>query len=212
MSNQFLAPPRPGYVNPDHIVPLSPPPRPPFAQYHSHTSTIPSTPHTPYPPPSNPSKTLQPTSCLPPYLTLAPRLLLTTLTPCLLPFILTIAHLVQNRNSTSTLATSLKSSLLSACNGLATGAASLQTLPRYLAMQTNDEVVRATQASILAVGAGLMDCVTIVETVVGFIVDTYRSMLLCTIELAVRGTLEILIGAVQVVSSLSPPGTTADQV
>jgi hypothetical protein len=201
MSNQFLAPPRPGYINPDHVIPLSPPIRPPFEHYHSNTSTIPPTPQTPYPPPPNPSKTQQSmTSSLPPYLTLPPRLLLTTLTPCLLPFILTIAHLLQIRNSTSTLAASLKSSLLSACNGLATGAASLQTLPRYLAMQTNDEVVRATQASILAVGEGLMDCVTIVETVVGFIVDTYRSMLLCTIELAVRGTLEILIGAVQLVS------------
>lgn len=45
-----------------------------------------------------------------------------------------------------------------------------------------------------------MDAITIIEAVVNFIVDTYRSMLLCTIELAVRGTLEILISAVQNVS------------
>jgi hypothetical protein len=208
MSTQqdFLSPPRPGYINPDYIVPLSPPIRPPFAHYHSAASTLPATPQTPYPPAqqAGTKSPVPPQSTLPPYLTLPPRLLLTTLTPCLLPFILTIAHLIQNRNSTSTLASSLKSSLLSACNGLATGAASLQTLPRYLALQTNDEMVRATQASILAVGVALMDCVTIVETVVGFIVDSYRSMLLCTIELAVRGTLEILIGAVEVVSPLHP--------
>ncbi len=71
-------------------------------------------------------------------------------------------------------------------------------------MQTNDEVVRATQASILALGAALIDSITIIETVLTFVLDTYRSMLLCTIELAVRGTLDILIGAVEVVSSLLP--------
>lgn len=67
-------------------------------------------------------------------------------------------------------------------------------------MQTNEQAVRATQASILAIGAVLGDCVTIIEVVVTFIVDTYRSLLLCTIELVVRGTLEVVIEAVKQVS------------
>jgi hypothetical protein len=113
---------------------------------------------------------------------------------------LTIAHLLQNRTSTASLAESLKGSLLAACGGIATGAAGLLTMPRYLAIQTNHQAVRATQASILAIGAAISDCVTIIETVVTFMVDTYRSMLMCTIELAVRGTLEVVIGAVQTVS------------
>lgn len=71
-------------------------------------------------------------------------------------------------------------------------------------MQTNQEAIRATQASILAIGTMLMDAIAIIEAVVNFIVDTYRSMLLCTIELAVRGTLEILISAVQTVSKELP--------
>ncbi|EIW65808.1 hypothetical protein TREMEDRAFT_35889 [Tremella mesenterica DSM 1558] len=197
----YLRPPRPNFVNPDHVIPLSPPPRPPFARYHT-ASTLPSTPHTPFPPsektppPPPPSES----TGLTPFLGLSPRLILATLSPALLPLILTIAHLIQTRSSTASLAASLKSSILSACDGLAQGAASIQMLPRYLAMQTNDEVVRATQASILAIGAGLIDCVTIIETVVGFIVDTYRSMLLCTIQLAIQGTLEVVIGAVQVIS------------
>lgn len=66
-------------------------------------------------------------------------------------------------------------------------------------MQTNDEVLRATQASILLAGTALIDCVTVIEKVTDFIVDTYRSLLLCTIELVVRGTLEVVIGAVQTV-------------
>lgn len=200
-----LAPPRPGYLNPEYVVPLSPADRPPFSRYHS-SSTIPNTPRTPYPPAAQTSQMVGFTprsGGLMPYLTLPPRLLLTTLSPALLPLILTIAHLIQNRSSTESLAASLRSSLLSACSGLAKGAASLQTIPRYLAMQTNEEVVRATQASILALGSLLMDCITIIETVVGFIVDTYRSLLMCTLELAIRGTLEVLIAAVREVSSQS---------
>ncbi|WWD21193.1 hypothetical protein CI109_105677 [Kwoniella shandongensis] len=195
----LLRPPQ-RFVNPDDIIPLTPPPtRPPFSHYQSST-TLPATPHTPYSPiaPSN-QRDPSPTP-LRPYLSLSPRILLTFFSSALLPMILTIAHLIQNRSSTATLAASLKSSVLSACAGIAKGAASIQSMPRYLAMQTNEEAVRITQASILATGTMLIDAITITEVVVNFIVDTYRSMLLCTIELAVRGTLEILIDAVQTIS------------
>ncbi|KIR40320.1 plasma membrane fusion protein PRM1 [Cryptococcus deuterogattii 99/473] len=188
--------PPPKFVNSDEIIPLSPPARTPFAQYVA--SPLPATPHTAYSPPSSSQQSA--TTSLRPYLTLLPRIMLTFFSPCLLPMILTIFHLIQNRSSTASLATSLKSSVLSTCSGLAKGAASIKTLPRYLAMQTNQEAIRATQASILAIGTMLMDAITIIEVVVNFIVDTYRSMLLCTIELAVRGTLEILISAVQAIS------------
>ena len=208
MSTQgdHLAPPPRRWVDPQADVPLSPV-RPPFEHYHS-SSTLPTTPITPFPPgaPSgrsgSPRTDMGSSTRLQPYLTLQPRLLLVFLTPAVLPLILTITHLFLNRSSTASLADTLRSSLLSACDGLAQGAASLQSMPRYLAMQTNQEVLRATQASILAIGVMLMDSITIIETVVTFIVDTYRSMLLCTIELAVRGSLELLIGAVKTVSCM----------
>ncbi|KAL7421046.1 plasma membrane fusion protein prm1 [Cryptotrichosporon argae] len=195
--SDYLAPPKASFVNPDHVIPISPPPRPPFQHYLS-SETLPATPRTPWAAAStsSPGSPRQ----LRPFLSLVPRLLLTTVSPCLLPLILTIAHLIQTRSSTATLASELKSVLSSACSGIATGAASLVSLPRYLAMQTNDEVVRTTQASILAIGAALIDCITIIEEVITFIVDTYRSVLLCTIELAVRGTLDILIYVVEVIS------------
>lgn len=62
-------------------------------------------------------------------------------------------------------------------------------------------MVRAAQATIRGVGSVLMDVVTVVEVVVIFMLDTYRSLLMCTIELAVRGTLELMIGAVKGVST-----------
>lgn len=207
-SNNHLAPPQAGYINPDHVVPLSPAIRPPFQHYHS-TSTLPPTPHTPYPGQSAGARSSHMTTTstgayqstpLRPYLTLAPRLLLASISPALLPLVLSIAHLLQNRSSTASLADTLRASFLSACAGLAKGAASLQTLPRYIAMKTNEQMIRTSQAMILAVGAGLMDIITIINVVVEFMIDTYRSLLLCTIELAVRGTLEIMIEAVRTVS------------
>ena len=204
----YLAPPPVGSVNPDHHIPLSPAIRPLFQHYHS-TSTLPPTPHTPFPPPNHlpglvsPTRSASHASSTPlrPYLTLAPRLLLATLSPALLPLILTIAHLLQNRSSTASMADTLRGSLLSACTGLAKGAASLQMMPRFIAIKTNEQMLRTSQAMILAVGSGLMDIITIINVVVEFMIDTYRSLLLCTIELAVRGTLEVVIEAVRTVSS-----------
>jgi hypothetical protein len=37
------------------------------------------------------------------------------------------------------------------------------------------------------------------ETVIAFMIDTYRSLLMCTIEFIVRGVLAALIGIVQTV-------------
>jgi hypothetical protein len=215
MADDHLAPPHASYVNPDYTVPLTPPSRPPFAHYHS-SSTLPATPQTPYPLGADPNRPdaitpNPPTSALREFLGLRARILLTTLSPALLPLALTIAHLIQNRSSTASLAASLKGSLLAACSGLATGAAGLLTIPRYLAMQTNEQAIRTTQASILAIGAAIGDCVTIIEVVVTFIVDTYRSLLLCTIELVVRGTLEILIQAVKTVSFATGRRVTGSQ-
>lgn len=43
--------------------------------------------------------------------------------------------------------------------------------------------------------------ITIMEQVINFMIDTYRSLLLCTIVFAVQGTLAILLAAVQLVSA-----------
>jgi hypothetical protein len=93
--------------------------------------------------------------------------------------------------------------MYAACTGLAQGAGTLQTISRYMAMQTNEQMVRVTQGMIRATGMGLIHMVTIIETVVIFVINTYRGLLVCTIELAVRGTLELMIGAVRGVSPKS---------
>ena len=163
-----------------YAVPLTPAaPRPPFATYQS-ASTLPAA----YLPPSPSSTSPRSPSSHPgltPYLGLPTRLLLASLSPALLPIILTIVHLSTNRRSTADMADSLRSSMYAACTGLAKGAGTLQTIPRYMAMQTNEQMVRVTQGLIRATGMGLIHMVTIVEVVVIFVINTYRSLLVCTI-------------------------------
>lgn len=114
----------------------------------------------------------------------------------------TVAHLVQTRASTATLAANLKHDVLSACGGLATGASILQSIPRYLAMQTNAELLRAARQTVMGVGLALMDIILVIEAVLKFVIDMYRSLLMCVIQLVVQGTLSVLIGAVEAVSRL----------
>jgi len=172
---------------------------------HTGSTPLPATPVTPYAPvapyrPQPNGSEVEEQKGLRPFLSMGGRMWLTAFNPALLPLIFTIVHLAQTRSSTNDLAASLKDSVLKACQSLAKGAGSLQTLPRYLAMQTNEQVLKATRATVLGTGLALMLCVQVIEAVVNFIIDTYRSLLLCTIQLVVQGSLEILIAAVQEIS------------
>lgn len=182
-------------------IPLTPPSRPPFSRYISATSTLSGTPQTPYPPRHSPSlKHHDDCSPLQAHLGLPSRVILTIFALPLILFLVTTIHLISSASATQALADSYRAQLLSSCNGIQTGFSSLHSLPRYLALQSNAELVKAVQASILGLGVVLAISITIMETVITFMIDIYRSMLMCTIELAVRGTLEVVIGAVQVVS------------
>lgn len=135
-----------------------------------------------------------------PFLGFGPRVLLTTISPALLPLVFTVVHLIATRSSTQKLASTLKDKVMAACNGIANGAGGLQAVPRYLAMQTNKEILRATRATVMAAGEVLMVCLTIIEKVIGFIIDMYRSLLLCTIQLVVHTAMAVIVGAIDLVS------------
>lgn len=135
-----------------------------------------------------------------PFLGLGPRMLLTTLSPALLPLIFTVVHLLVTRSNTERLAATLKEKIQAACQGIATGAGSLQAIPRYLAMQTNKEVIRAARATVMAAGEVLIISLTIIEKVIDAIIALYRSLFLCTLQLAVQASIDALIKAVGLVS------------
>ncbi len=70
-------------------------------------------------------------------------------------------------------------------------------MPRFMALATNDQIVDAVNASMFAAQEALILSLTIMEAIMNFIVDIYRSTFLCFLELAIGGGLSLIIGATQ---------------
>lgn len=73
-----------------------------------------------------------------------------------------------------------------------------------MALATNDSIIDAVNASMKAAQEALILSLTIMEALINFVVDTYRSTFLCFLELVVGGGLSLIIGATQEVRLTSP--------
>ncbi|KAG8928369.1 plasma membrane fusion protein prm1, partial [Tulasnella sp. 417] len=87
--------------------------------------------------------------------------------------------------------------LLSSCNSAQTAATVAASLPRYMAEGTNEGIEKAVNNAVDAAKATMIFSLTALEGIIEFVIDIYRSTFLCFLELAVRGTLSVLIGATQ---------------
>ncbi|KAG5641513.1 hypothetical protein DXG03_004829 [Asterophora parasitica] len=135
-------------------------------------------------------------STLTPYLQLSHRLSLTWLAYPILSLLFIAFRLQLSLASANDSVASAKSNLLASCKAAEKAATAASSLPRYLAIASNDQIVDAVNATLRGVRATLVLALTIMEVVINFIIDIYRSTLLCFLELVVRGGLAILIGAV----------------
>jgi hypothetical protein len=95
---------------------------------------------------------------------------------------------------------SVKSDLLASCLAAEHAATSAASMPRYMAIATNEQFVDAVNGAIAGAQDVLVLSLTVMEAIINFIVDIYRSTFLCFLELVVRGGLELLISATQAVS------------
>jgi hypothetical protein len=92
---------------------------------------------------------------------------------------------------------SAKNDLLASCKAAEQAATAAASMPRYLAIATNEQFADAINGSMDAAQSALVLSLTVMEAIIDFIIDTFRSTLLCFVELVVRGGLAILISAVQ---------------
>ncbi len=76
------------------------------------------------------------------------------------------------------------------------------SLPRYLAASSNEQIADAVNGTMNAARAALVLALTILEGVLNFVIDIYRSTFFCFLELVVQGGLSVLIGAVNEVCNL----------
>ncbi|KIY61770.1 hypothetical protein CYLTODRAFT_495068 [Cylindrobasidium torrendii FP15055 ss-10] len=131
-----------------------------------------------------------------PYLTLPYLYSLSWLAYPIISLIFVAFRLQSSLDSTNNAIDSAKANLISACKAAEEAATSTASMPRYLALAMNEQYSDAVNASLNAARATLVVSLTIMEAIINFIIDIYRSTLLCFVELVIRGGLAIMIGAV----------------
>jgi hypothetical protein len=136
-------------------------------------------------------------SGLTPYLQLSHILSLTWLAYPILSLIFIAFRLNLSSESGQTAINNAKADLLTGCQAAQRAASSAASMPRFMALATNDQIVDAVNGSMDAAREALILSLTIMEAVINFVVDTYRSTFLCFLELVVRGGLSLIIGATQ---------------
>ncbi|EIW63269.1 pheromone-regulated protein PRM1 [Trametes versicolor FP-101664 SS1] len=136
-----------------------------------------------------------------PYLQLPHLLSLTWLAYPILSLVFVVFRLLLSSASVQDAVTNAKSELLTSCKAAERAATGAASMPRYMAAATNQQITDAVNGTMNAARATMVLALTIMEAIINFIIDTYRSTFLCFLELVVRGGLSILIGAVDELNS-----------
>jgi len=135
-------------------------------------------------------------STLTPYLQLPHLLSLTWIAYPILSLAFIAFRLHLSLDSANDSIASAKDGLLASCKAAETAATSAASMPRYLAIASNEQFVHVVNGSLNAARETLVLALTAMEGIINFIVDIYRSTFLCFLELIVRGSLALLLGAV----------------
>ena len=137
------------------------------------------------------------TTTLTPYLQLPHLLSLTWLAYPVLSLIFVAFRVQLSLASAQNGIATAKNDLLASCNAAEQAATAAASMPRYMALATNKQFADAVNGSMDGARAALVMALTVMEAIINFIIDTYRSTFLCFLELVVRGGLSIVIAAVQ---------------
>lgn len=149
------------------------------------------------PPPVYDSTTPVSNSGLTPYLQLSHILSLTWLAYPILSLIFVAFRLQLSSDSAQNTVENAKGDLLAGCLAAQQAASSAVSMPRLMAIATNEQIADAVNASMNGARAALVLSLTAMEAIINFIVDIYRSTFLCFLELVVGGGLSLIIGATQ---------------
>lgn len=136
-----------------------------------------------------------------PYLQLPHILSLTWLAYPIISLVFIIFRLQISSAESQNAVINAKDDLLSACHAAEQAATSSASLPRYLAIASNQQFADAVNGTMNGARAALILALTCMEAIINFLIDIYRSTFLCFLELIVVGGLDLLISAVQEITS-----------
>ncbi|BGP11367.1 plasma membrane fusion protein prm1 [Rhodotorula toruloides] len=138
-----------------------------------------------------------PRPVLRPYLGPRAHISLSWLSQEFLALILLLIALAFLLASLPTLTRDAKASLLSACTGVEGAASVAVSLPHYMADGVNELNVRTVNAVTHGLGEVLDLMLQALEAIVLFIIDTYRSLYLCLLDLAVHGSITVVVKGIE---------------
>ncbi|TFY75661.1 hypothetical protein EWM64_g8351 [Hericium alpestre] len=138
---------------------------------------------------------------LTPYLQLSHILSLTWLAYPILSLLFIIFRLQLSSDSAQTAVNNAKGDLLASCQAAQQAASSAASMPRFMAIATNAQISDAVNGTMNGAREALILALTVMEAIINFIIDIYRSTFLCFLELVVRGALSLIIGATQEISN-----------
>ncbi|KAH7888899.1 hypothetical protein F5I97DRAFT_764283 [Phlebopus sp. FC_14] len=147
------------------------------------------------------SSTPQSTTSLRPYLQLPHILSLVWLAYPILSLMFVIFRLQLSSAESQTAVANAKGDLLTACQAAEQAATAAASIPRYMAIATNEQFAEAVNGTMNGARAALILALTVMEAIINFLIDIYRSTFLCFLELVVVGGLDLLISAVQEITS-----------
>lgn len=137
---------------------------------------------------------------LKPWLGLRARLALCVFSPTILALAFIAARLVLSASDVDDKVADAKARIWASCRGAEHAATTAASMPRIMASNFNDATSRAVTDTVQGLGRVLLLGIEGLENLLIFLVDMYRSLFLCVVELVVRGSLSLLISAVQLIS------------
>ncbi|EPQ56919.1 hypothetical protein GLOTRDRAFT_37588, partial [Gloeophyllum trabeum ATCC 11539] len=140
-------------------------------------------------------------STLTPYLQLPHLLSLTWLAYPILSLLFIAFRLELSSASAQDAVANAKGDLLTSCKAAEQAATAAASMPRFMAQATNQQIADAVNGTMNGARAALVLSLTVMEAIINFLIDIYRSTFLCFLELIIRGALSVLIAAVQDISN-----------
>ncbi|KAG9124658.1 plasma membrane fusion protein prm1 [Ceratobasidium sp. 392] len=132
---------------------------------------------------------------LKPYLTLPYLLSLTWLATPIISLLFIIFRLIISQGAAQDGVEDAKGVLIASCAAAERAAQGVGSIGSFMAAGTNRQIEAAVNATIDAARATMIFSLTALQGIIEFVIDMYRSIFLCFLELVVRGGLAIIIGA-----------------
>lgn len=137
---------------------------------------------------------------LQPWLGLRARMFLSPISVALISLLLVASRLIMSSSDIDDSVSSAKTKLLSSCTAVEHTASLAASFPHFLAGTTNAQLAKSVTATVHGAGRVFDLSITAIEKILIYIVDSYKSLFLCFMELLVRGSLAVLMEAVQLIN------------